>query len=185
MTHPVTYTLYCHCKATGLLRLSKLRQELHTQIPQTTESCTIPSLQTALEGQSCTSHSCSSICCLNVCLQMFHDVSLLNMDHLHGANTPAFPFSQRTGGLGGTYFYHSPLHYIPWIDTRGGNSEKRVLLQVSTPICCECSFQICKVAFKFGVDVSDPIPHLNTKDVAKKIKMSTWKCHPNAGCPTR
>ena len=43
LTHPVKYTLYFHCKATGLLKLSKSRQELHTQFPQTT----IPSLQTA------------------------------------------------------------------------------------------------------------------------------------------
>ena len=41
LTHPCT--LYFHCKATGSLKLSKSRQELHTQIPQTT----IPSLQTA------------------------------------------------------------------------------------------------------------------------------------------
>ena len=67
---------------------------------------------------------------------------------------------------------------------RGGNNENRVLLQVSKPNRCERSFQICKVDLKFGVDMSSPIPHLNTKDVAKKIRMSTWKWHPNAKCPT-
>ena len=44
---------------------------------------------------------------------------------------------------------------------------------------------VCKVVLKFGVDISDPIPHLNTKDGAKKkLKMSTWMWHPNARCPT-
>ena len=27
---------------------------------------------------------------------------------------------------------------------------------------------LCKVVLKFEVDISDPIPHLNTKDGAKK-----------------
>ena len=52
------------------------------------------------------------------------------------------------------------------------------------PICCENSFQICKVALKFGVNISDLSPHLTSKMLQKKIKMSTWKWHPNARCPT-
>ena len=55
------------------------------------------------------------------------------------------------------------------------------------PICCKNSFQICKVALKFGVDISGPIPtsqHQISKMSPKKLKMFTWKWHPNARCPT-
>ena len=38
------------------------------------------------------------------------------------------------------------------------------------PICCENSFQICKVALKFGVNISDLSPHLTSKMLQKKNK---------------
>ena len=40
---------------------------------------------------------------------------------------------------------------------------------------------LCKVVLKFGVDISD----ISTPKMSQKtIKMSTWKWHPNARCPT-
>ena len=47
----------------------------------------------------------------------------------------------------------------------GGNNENRVLLQVSKPIRCERSFQICKVDLKFGVDISTSPGHASTRTV--------------------
>ena len=138
-------------------------------------------------------HSCSPICCLNVCLQMLHDVSLLNMHHLHRANTGrinthcsllwcrskvcnAMASGSQLSKLGGWVAHVST--------TRHSITDLGSTKMEGKPICCENSFQICKVALKFGVNISDLSPHLTSKMLQKKIKMSTWKWHPNARCPT-
>ena len=108
------------------------------------------------------------------------------MDHLHRANTPAFPFSQQTVGAGWHMFLPLAiaLHTLDrhkWIqqwEKSPTASEQAHLLRKQLPNT------LCKVVLKFGVDISDPIPHLNTKDGAQTNKMSTWKWHPNARCPT-
>jgi len=99
---------------------------------------------------------------------------------------PLFPFLSKLGGLGGTCFYHSPEHYIPWIDKSGSNNEKRVLLQVSQPVCCEA---ISKYYMQSGFKVRSrhfwPYPtSQHQRCPKKKLKMSTWKWHPDARCPT-
>ena len=94
------------------------------------------------------------------------------MDHLHRANTPAFSFSQQTGGAGRHMFLPLAiaLHTLDrqkWIrqwEKSPTASEQAHLLRTQLPNT------VCKVDLKFGVDISDPIPHLNTKDVAKKNK---------------
>ena len=100
-------------------------------------------------------------------------------------------FSLFSANLGAGWHMFLPLAIaLHTLDhKRGGNNENRVLLQVSKPNRCERSFQICKVDLKFGVDISSPIPHLNTKDVTKKLKyphkngipmpsarLTGWKC---------
>ena len=107
---------------------------------------------------------------------MLHDVSYIqSFSHSWIWTTsiaqalPLFPFS---ANLGTGWHMFLPLAIaLHTLDHKsGGNTENRVLLQVSKPNRCERSFQICKVDLKFGVDISSPIPHLNTKDVAKKIR---------------
>ena len=98
------------------------------------------------------------------------------MDHLHRANTLEFPFSQQTVGAGWHMFLPLAiaLHTLDrhkWIqhwEKSPTASEPAHLLRK------QLQNTLCKVVFKFGVDISDPIPHLNTKDGAKKNKMSSW-----------
>ena len=69
------------------------------------------------------------ICCLNVCFQMLHDGSLLNMDHLHRANTPAFPFSQQTWGwVGWVAHVSTTRHSITYL---GSTPEKKTVRKES------------------------------------------------------
>ena len=185
LTHPCT--LCFHCKATRLLKLSKSRQELHTQFPTNYNSKSPNSLRGQILHFSfmlfyflvASPHA-------SKCFMMF---SLLNMDHLHRANTLAVPFSQQTGGAGWHMFLPLAiaLHTLDrqdWIqqwEKSPTGSEQAHLLQMQLPNM--------QSGFKFGVDISDLIPHLNTKDVAKKInvhmevasqcqvpRLAGWKC---------
>ena len=64
--------------------------------------CTIPSLRNSLRTSILyISHMLFHfLVTSSPSLQMLHDGSLLNMDHLHRANAPAFSFSQQTGEAG-------------------------------------------------------------------------------------
>ena len=119
-------------------------------------------------------------------LQMLHDVSLLNMDHVHRADTPAFSFSQQTGGAGWHMFLPLAIALHTLDRQSGSDNEKRVLLPVSKPICCESSFQILYAKwFQSWESTFLTLSHISTPKMSqKKNKMSTWKWHPNARCPT-
>ena len=95
------------------------------------------------------------------------------MDHLHRANKPAFRFSQQTRGAGWHMFLPLAiaLHTLDrhkWIqqwEKSPTASEQAHLLRKQLPNT------LCKVVLKFGVDISDPIPHLNTAQKKQNVHM--------------
>ena len=94
------------------------------------------------------------------------------MDHLHRANKPAFPFSQQTRGAGWHMFLPLAiaLHTLDRQEWRERWEKSPTASEQAHLLRKQLPNTVCKVVLKFGVDISDPIPHLNTKDGAKKVK---------------